>query len=245
MTLSSPPAEIPRQDALTRQRSMDWVLPMKGQFCVLQICPADFSVSLCWSTFYMSKNYLSAEYQYAIQWLFLCSLLSAHVPLPFAPARRDAWRFSTLRTAMGAFYSTSEFLRDTYGIHSCLTWLIQEKELLQPFAHFQNKFEILPLPQISPSPLSHFHVGSWMPRYRLRLIPWSTRSMKVSDEGTLGFLRWCSKLCEYDNGKICHAEKHLFVQKKNVNTSKADSDLQWFKCMKLQIDHCCWPLVCA
>ena len=45
-------------------------------------------------SFYRSKNYLSAYVsimnKYAIQWLCLCSLLSAHVPLPFAPARRDA-----------------------------------------------------------------------------------------------------------------------------------------------------------
>ena len=54
MTLSAPPAEIPRQVAPIK----DGVLQMKCQFSVLQICPSDFSVSLLLFGIFL-KIYLS------------------------------------------------------------------------------------------------------------------------------------------------------------------------------------------
>lgn len=140
--------------------------------------------------------------------------------------------------------STSEFVWDTNRIRSILF----DNGLTPKKRNFSNPLHTWHI----VSPLSYFHVGIWMPP-GLRLIPWSTRSMKVSDcEGILGFLRslwkgtsWKNQLCEYENGistrckneGAAHNSAHLFVQK-----AFWSGDLN---AMKLQIDHCCWPLVCA
>ena len=79
--------------------------------------------------------------------------------------------------------STSECVWDTNRIRSILFdngLTPPKKELLQPFAHltYRQSVELLPCWHLDAPPAS------------LRLIPWSTRSMKVSDcEGILGFLR--------------------------------------------------------